>query len=66
MTGRRRIAGTAEEQEVTMNSSMSFLDHSPTGIRHLFTQVRTMLGRFVNRVWEKASTLDYLGEVGGF
>jgi hypothetical protein len=49
-----------------MNSSISFLDHSQTGTRHLFAQLRTALSNFVSRVWEKASTLDYLGEVGGF
>ena len=49
-----------------MHSITSFVDHSPTGARRLFTQLRTTLGNFMNKVWEKASTLDYLGEVGGF
>jgi hypothetical protein len=45
---------------------MSFFDYAPTRSRHFFAQLRTRLSNFVNKVWEKASTLDYLGEVGGF
>jgi hypothetical protein len=49
-----------------MHSITSFVDHTPTGTRRLFTLLRRTLGNIANAIWGKASTIDYLGEVGGF
>jgi hypothetical protein len=49
-----------------MNSSMSFVDRSPTSTSRLVTQLRMMMSNFLAKIRRLTSGRNYLGDIGGF